>query len=105
MTLMYRSTHKDSKKLSFTILRFFYNLLCIFKVFSHNMHKKKKKRKHFCLEALAFSQTRSQRIGPCRHYSYEPSLRNWTQRRVSIRILVHPLLPYGTRVEHGLGSG
>jgi hypothetical protein len=69
------------------------------------MHKRKRKGKHFCLKALDFSQTRSQRIVPCRPYSYKSCLRNWTQRRVSIRILVPPLLPYGTRVEHGLGLG
>jgi hypothetical protein len=43
MILMHRSTQKDSKNSSFTILQFFYDLLCIFKVFSHLFIKEKVK--------------------------------------------------------------
>jgi hypothetical protein len=56
MTLMHIYTHKGSKKSSFAILRFFYDLLCIFKVFSQNMHKRKKEKENtFASRPLDFS--------------------------------------------------
>jgi hypothetical protein len=55
MTLMCRSTYKDSKKSSFSIFRFFYNLLWFIEVSVDLYEKEKDKGKPSCIGDPAFS--------------------------------------------------
>ena len=54
--LMHREFHKDSKKSTFAILRFVYNLLCISKVDTRNLQKQKIKENDFAPGTLSFSK-------------------------------------------------